>query len=68
MRALQALPDPRRGEGRRYSLALLICLLLLAKLAGQTTLSGATEWLRHRGELIAEHFGLPRKQMPCQMT
>ncbi|HJT56997.1 MAG TPA: ISAs1 family transposase [Ktedonobacteraceae bacterium] len=66
--ALQALPDPRRGQGKRYSLALLLCLLLLAKLAGQTSLSGATEWLRHRGEQIAEHFGLPRKQMPCQMT
>ncbi len=66
--ALQGLPDRRRGQGKRYELALLICLLLLAKLAGQTTLSGATEWLRHRGENIAESFGLRRKQMPCQMT
>lgn len=62
------LPDPRRGQGKRYPLALLLCLLLLAKLAGQTSLSGATEWIRHRAETIAEHFGLPRKQMPCQMT
>jgi hypothetical protein len=65
---LQRLPHPRRRQGKRYPLALLLCLLLLAKLAGQTTLSGATEWIRHRGEKIAEHFGLPRKQMPCQMT
>lgn len=36
--ALQVLPDPRRGQGKRYELALLLCLLLLAKLAGQTTL------------------------------
>lgn len=43
-RALQALPDGRRGQGKRYDLALLICLLLLAKLAGQTSLSGATDW------------------------
>lgn len=33
--ALQRLPDPRRGQGKRYELALLLCLLLLAKLAGQ---------------------------------
>lgn len=66
--ALQVLPDPRRGQGKRYSLALLLCLLVLAKLAGQTTLSGATEWIRHRAQLIAEHFSLSRKQMPCQMT
>lgn len=65
---LQQLPDPRRGQGQRYSLAFLLCVLLLAKLVGQTTLSGATDWIRHRGEQIAEHFGLSRKSMPCQMT
>lgn len=65
---LQQLPDPRRRQGKRYSLALLLCLLLLAKLAGQTTLSGATDWIRYRGEQIAEHFGLARKKMPCHMT
>src|SRR6476620_2806310 len=66
--ALQHLPDPRRRQGKRYELALLLCLLLLAKLAGQTTLCGATEWIRHRADVIAVHFGLNRKQMPCQMT
>jgi predicted transposase YbfD/YdcC len=64
----QAMPDPRRGQGRRYDVALLLCLLILAKLAGQTTLCGATEWIRHRADLIATHLGVARKQMPCQMT
>ena len=66
--ALQDLPDPRRGQGKRYELALVLCLLVLAKLAGQKTLSGATEWIRHRKEALAEHFGLRRTSMPCQMT
>ena len=66
--ALPCLPDPRRRQGKRYELALLLCLLLLAKLAGQTTLKGATEWIRHRAGQIASHFGLQRTQMPCQMT
>jgi hypothetical protein len=66
--ALRSLPDPRRGQGKRYELALLLCLLLLAKLAGQTSLKGATEWIRHRGTEIAAHFRLKRTQMPCQMT
>src|ERR1700760_2042373 len=65
---LQALPDPRREQGKRYEQALLICLLVLAKLAGQLTLSAATQWIRHRGESIAKGFGLKRKTMPCQMT
>jgi predicted transposase YbfD/YdcC len=65
---LRRLPDSRRRQGKRYELALLLCLLLLAKLAGQTSLKGATEWIRHRGNAIADHFGLKRRQMPCQMT
>ena len=66
--ALQELPDPRRAQGKRYELALILCVLVLAKLAGQTNLCGATEWLRHRSAALAQRFGLRRKQMPCQMT
>lgn len=66
--ALQELPDPRRAQGKRYELALILCLLVLAKLAGQTTLCGATQWLRHRSPALAQRFGLRRKRMPCQMT
>ena len=66
--ALQPLSDPRRGQGKRYELALVLCLLILAKLAGQTNLSGATDWIRHRAASVAEQFGLRRKSMPCQMT
>jgi hypothetical protein len=67
-KTFQRMPEPRRGQGRRYEVALLLCLLVVAKLAGQTTLCGATEWIRHRADLIATHLGLSRKQMPCQMT
>src|SRR6266487_5272991 len=66
--ALHQLSDPRRGQGKRYELALILCLLVLAKLAGQTSLSGATDWIRHRAAALADHFGLRRKSMPCQMT
>lgn len=66
--ALQGLPDPRRGQGKRYSLALLLSLVILAKLAGEQTMSGATEWVRHRGRELAQRFGLRRASMPCQTT
>ena len=66
--ALQTLPDRRRGQGKRYSLPVLLCLLCLAKMAGQTTLKGATEWVRLRASLLATSFGLKRMDMPCQMT
>lgn len=66
--ALQALPDPRRKQGRRYSLAVILCLVILAKLAGEQTMSGVTEWVRHRGPLLAQRLGLRRASMPCQTT
>ncbi len=66
--ALQQLSDARRDQGKRYELALILCLLVLAKMAGETSLSGATEWIRHRAALLAEQFRLRRTSMPCQMT
>jgi hypothetical protein len=66
--ALQGLADPRRAQGKRYELAVILCLLVLAKLAGQKTLSGATEWVRHRSSALVQRFGLHRERMPCQMT
>jgi hypothetical protein len=39
---LQVLPYHRRRQGKRYSLALLFCLVILAKLVGEKTMSGAT--------------------------
>jgi DDE_Tnp_1-associated len=55
---LQQLSDARRGQGKRYELALILCLLVLAKMAGQTSLSAATDWIRHRAAVLANHFGL----------
>jgi hypothetical protein len=59
-KALQGLTDDRRTQGKRYELALILCLLVLAKLAGQKTLSGANEWIRHRCLALAQRFGLRR--------
>ncbi|BCL81486.1 hypothetical protein ccbrp13_39510 [Ktedonobacteria bacterium brp13] len=67
-KALHGLADPRRDQGKRYDLAVVLCLLVLAKLAGQTNLSGATQWIRHRGTVLAQRFGLTRQEMPCQTT
>jgi len=66
--ALQQTPDPRRAGGRRYPLAVLRCLLCLAKMAGQTTLKGVTEWVRLRADVLCSAFGLKRRTMPCQVT
>jgi predicted transposase YbfD/YdcC len=66
--AFQGLADPRKGRGKRYELALVLTLLVLAKLAGETTLSGATHWVRLRAAWLASRLGLRRTTMPCQNT
>ncbi len=66
--ALQELPDARRAQGKRYSVALILCLVILAKLAGQKNLRGATEWLHHRRVTLIERLGLRRRRLPCHMT
>ncbi len=66
--AFQVLADGRRAQGKRSSLAVILSLVILAKLAGQKNLSGATEWLHHRRVAFAERFGLRRPRLPCQMT
>jgi len=66
--ALQALPDLRRKQGRRYSVAVILALVILAKLAGEQTMSGVTDWVRHRGPDLAQRLGLRRASMPCQTT
>ncbi|MDQ5852729.1 MAG: transposase family protein, partial [Chloroflexota bacterium] len=37
---LSQLPDRRKRRGRRYSLAAVLAVIILAKLAGETTVSG----------------------------
>ncbi|GCE13536.1 ISAs1 family transposase [Tengunoibacter tsumagoiensis] len=64
----QHLPDPRRGQGQRYELAFVLTLVVVAKICGEKTLKGVTQWARYRRMLIAQHFGLTRKTMPCQTT
>ncbi len=66
--ALQELPDARRAQGKRYSLALILCLVILAKLAGQKSVSGVTQWLHHRRVALTERLGLRRPRLPCHMT
>lgn len=53
--ALQDLPDPRRGQGKRYELALLLCLLILAKLAGQQS----APWSHGVDSSSEHHYSCP---------
>ena len=65
---LQAVTDPRKKRGVRYSVALILTLIVLAKLAGETTLSGTSQWVRLRGDWLAAQLQLSRTTFPCAAT
>ena len=46
--ALMNLTDTRGKQGKRSSFALVLTCVLLAKMAGETTLQAITDWIRYR--------------------
>lgn len=65
---LEHLTDPRRKQGKRYSLALILTFVLLAKAAGETTLQAVAEWIRLRGAWLQEVLPGIRPTFPCAAT
>ena len=65
---LQQVTDTRKAKGKRYSLAMLLVLILLAKLGGEDQPSGIAEWVAHRIDQLFEMKVVPKKQAPSHMT
>ncbi len=65
---LQGVSDGRGKRGRRYVAAVGLTILLLAKLAGEKSLSGIAEWARLRQGWLAEHLPLKEGRVPCANT
>lgn len=65
---LVRVSDPRHARGKRYSLALLLVLILLAKLCGENTPTGIADWVSYRIEELAAMKLLLQKKAPCHMT
>ncbi len=65
-RALQRVPDHRCRRGRRYPAALVLTLMLLAKMAGEQTMAGIAEWVALHKEQLQQW--LPLVRAPCANT
>jgi predicted transposase YbfD/YdcC len=65
---LEALGDARKARGKRYSLALLLTLIILAKLCGEDRPKGIAEWARYRSAELIELLPLERETLPCANT
>ena len=64
----QQVEDGREARGKRYELAGLLVVLVLAKLAGMQNLLGASEWIADQEALLREGLQLSWKRMPCANT
>ena len=65
--AFEQVTDGRKAKGKRYPLPLLLTLLLLGKLAGETTVSGIIEWIGERQGWIRAQLQWP-KRFPVHST
>ncbi len=66
--ALQEVHDKRKARGKRYSVAVVLALSVLAKLGGEDTPEGMAEWVKLRGEQLGTALGLKRRDMPHAAT
>jgi len=66
-RAFEQVPDGRHAKGKRYPLPLLLTLLLLGKLAGETKVSGIIQWIAERQGWVRTQLDWP-KRFPVQST
>lgn len=66
--AFEELTDKRHERGKRYPLALVLVLIVLAKLCGEDQPYGIAQWARERQAQLAKLLGLARARMPCHNT
>lgn len=66
--ALEQVTDGRKKRGCRYSLALILTLALVARLAGETSFRATAHWIKLRKEWIIEQLQLKRASVPCLGT
>jgi predicted transposase YbfD/YdcC len=64
----ELLDDPRDPRGKRYALALLLCLIVLAKLCGEDTPTAIADWVHWRAGRLVQAFQLARQTMPSHNT
>ena len=67
-RAFEQIQGGRHKQGVRYSSALILTLIILAKLAGMTSLAGIAEWVRLRAGWLNQVLPNPRESFPCAAT
>ena len=66
--ALAEIPDPRRPQGTRYPLALLLLFSVLAVLAGATSYRGIVTFLAVHRDRLGRTYGIHLRRAPAVNT
>jgi predicted transposase YbfD/YdcC len=66
-RAFEKVKDGGGKKGKRYPLPLLLTLLLLGKLAGETSINGIVDWIKERKGWLKRQLAWP-KNFPVNST
>lgn len=66
-RAFEQVTDGRKQKGKRYPLPLLLTLLMLGKLAGETSVNGIVDWIKERHGWLRCQLNWP-KRFPTNST
>ena len=64
----ERLIDQRKARGRQYSLALIVTVAVLAKLAGYSRVEDVADWAKLRAHELHLLFGTKRARMPHHTT
>jgi len=66
--AFAHIPDPRRKQGTRYSLAAILSLAVVAVLANHTSVLAMAEWAARQTRHVRRALGFRRDTTPHQTT
>ena len=64
----EQISDPRKPQGKRYSLINLLVIIFLAKLCGQDKPVEIADWGKNHADELMEHLKLKRNWMPHHNT
>jgi predicted transposase YbfD/YdcC len=67
-RAFEQITDGRHARGVRYSVALVLSLIVLGKVTGMRSLTAIAEWVRWRADWLRQVLPGTREQFPCTAT
>lgn len=67
-RTLESIQDRRARRGIRYSLALVVTLILLGKMVGMTTPEAIAQWANERTDWLRGVLPCRQSRFPCAST